>query len=156
MSRRRKKQGKSFQQRQAERKQHEQQREPSVDDVLTEMATKYTCSTETARDFAGQCSDRLDDLEYDLDCSRIARDFWSEAPAHTASLADALRELTAEHERHAAVLADLHRRMIELTNNEAVHHHLDPPGDYRDQFRLRLFPDPEQRPVQNHAVSGDH
>jgi len=46
--------------------------------------------------------------------------------------------------------------MIELTNNEAVHHHLDPPGHYRDQLRLRLFPDPEQRPVQNHAVSGDH
>jgi hypothetical protein len=156
MSRRRKKQGKSFQQRQAERKQHGQQREPSLEDVLAEMAAKYTCSTETARDFAGQCSDRLEDLEYDLDCSRIARDFWSDAPAHTAPLADALRELTAEHERHAEVLADLHRRLIELTNDDTVHHHLDPPGHYRDQLRLRLFPDPEQRPVQNHAVSGDH
>lgn len=157
MSRRRKKQGKSFQQRQAERKQREQQDQQELDEIVENMAMTYTCSTGTARDFADRCSDRLDDLEYELDCTRIATDFWSDAPAHTASLVDALRALTIEHQRHAAAIADLHRRLVELANDEAIHHHLDqPPGHYKNQLRLRLFTPPEQRPVQNHALSADH
>jgi hypothetical protein len=79
------------------------------------------------------------------------------APSHAAPLVDALRELAAEHERHAAAIADLHHRMVELTNNEEIHHHLDqPPGHYQNQLRLRLFTAPEHRPVQNHALSADH
>ncbi len=157
MSRRRKKQGKSFQQRQAERKQREQQDEQDLDEIVENMAATYTCSTETARDFADRCSDRLEEQEYEINCSRIAIDFWSEAPAHAAPLLDALRQLAAEHERHAAAIADLQHRMTELTNTEAIHHHLDqPPGHYQNQLRLRLFTAPEQRPVQNHALSADH
>ena len=157
MSRRRKKQGKSFQQRQAERKQRERQDAEELDDVVDAMATTFTCSTETARDFADRCGDRLDDLGYELDCSRVALDFWSDAPPHLAPLVAGLRELIAEHERHAAVLADLRRRMTEIANDESVHHHLDQePGHYHDQLRLRLFTSPEHRPVQNHAVSADH
>jgi hypothetical protein len=157
MSRRRKKQGKSFQQRQAERKQRERQDDQELHEIVETMAATYTCSTETARDFADRCSDRLDDQEYELDCTNIAIDFWSEAPAHAAPLVDALRELAAEHERHTAAIANLQRRMVELTNDTAIHHHLDqPPGHYRDQLRLRLFTAPEHRPVQNPALSADH
>jgi hypothetical protein len=157
MSRRRKKQGKSFQQRQAERKQRERQDEQEVDEIVENMAATYTCSTETARDFADRCSDRLQDQEYEIDCTRIAIDFWSEAPAHAAPLLDALRELAAEQERHDAAIADLRRRMAELANNEAIHHHLDrSPSHYQNQLRLHLFTAPEQRPVQNHALSADH
>ena len=157
MSRRRKKQGKSFQQRQAERKQREQQDHHELDEIVQNMAATYTCSTETARDFADRCSDRLDDLEYELDCTRIAVDFWSETPDHAAPLVDVLRELAAEHERHAAAIVDLRSRMVELTNNEGIHHHLDqPPEHYQNQLRLRLFTAPEHRPVQNHALSADH
>ncbi|HEU4731381.1 MAG TPA: hypothetical protein VFT22_25985 [Kofleriaceae bacterium] len=157
MSRRRKKQGKSFQQRQAERKQRERQGEQELDEIVGNMAATYTCSTETARDFADRCSDRLEDQEYEIDCTRTAIDFWSEAAAHAAPLLDALRELAAEQERHDAVIADLQRRMTELANNEAIHHHLDqPPTHYQNQLRLRLFTAPEQRPVQNPAVSADH
>jgi hypothetical protein len=146
MSRRRKKQGKSFQQRQAERKQREQQQLQELDEIVESMAMRYTCSTETARDFAEQCSERLDDLAYDLDCSKIVLDFWSEAPAHATPLIDALRELVAEHERHASALVDLHRRLIELTNDQAIHHHLDQsPGHYQNQLRRRLFTPPELR-----------
>jgi hypothetical protein len=156
MSRRRKKEGKSFQQRQAERKQREQQQHQELDEIVEDMAMRYTCSTATARDFADRCSDQLDDLEYELDCSRIAMDFWSDAPAHSARLVDALRELVAEHGRHAAVIADLHRRMLELANDEVAHHHLDQSREhYQDQLRLRLFTAPELRPVQDHAISAD-
>ena len=157
MSRRRKKQGKSFQQRQAERKQRDRQDQHELDEMVEQLAATYTCSTETARDFADRCGDRLDDVEYQLDCTRVAIDFWSEAPSHAAPLVDALRELAAEHERHAAAIADLHHRMVELTNNEEIHHHLDqPPGHYQNQLRLRLFTAPEHRPVENHALSADH
>jgi hypothetical protein len=156
MVRRRKKQGKSFQQRQAERKEREQQQRSELDAIVEDMAMRYTCSTETARDFADRCSDQLDDLEYELDCSRIAIDFWSDAPAHAAPLVDVLRQLAAEHERHAAVIADLHRRLIELANDEAVHHDLDQsPEHYQDQLRLRLFTAPELRQVEDHAISAD-
>jgi hypothetical protein len=157
MSRRRKKQGKSFQQRQVERKEREQEQQRELDEIVEDMAMRYTCALETARDFADRCSDQLDDLEYELDCSKIAIDFWSNAPAHTSALVDALRELAAEQERHAAVIADLHRRMIELATNEAVHHHLEdePPEYYHDQLRLRLFTAPELRPAEDRAISAD-
>lgn len=157
MSRRRKKQGKSFQQRQTERKQRERQDEQELDDIVDNLAMTYACSTETARDFASRCGDRLDDLDYDLDFVRIAVDFWAAAPAHAAPLTDALRELAAEHERHAAAITDLRHRMIALTNNEAIHHHLDqPPEYYQNQLRLRLFTAPAQPAVQHHEMSPDH
>jgi hypothetical protein len=156
MSRRRKKQGKSFQQRKVERTQRDQQRQQEIDAIIGDMATRYTCSMETARDFADRCSDQLDEMEYELDCTRVAIDFWSDAPPHAAPLVDALRELVAEHERHAAVIVDLHRRMSELTTDEAVHHHLDePPEYYENELRLRLFTPPEFRPVEVDAIAAD-
>ena len=157
MSRRRKKQGKSFQQRQVEREQREEQQQRELDEIVGDMAMRYTCALETARDFADRCSDQLDDMEYELDCSRLAIDFWSDAPAHTAPLVNALRELAAEHERHGAVIADLHRRMIEIASNEAVHHHLDEESReyYEDQLRLRLFTAPELLPTEDQAISAD-
>src|SRR5262245_36930271 len=112
MSRRRKTQGKSSQQRQAARKQRERQQQQELDAIVEDMAMVYTCSVETSRDFADRCSDQLDDMEYEIDCNKVALDFWSDAPANAAPLVDALRELAAEQERHAAVIADLHRRMI--------------------------------------------
>jgi hypothetical protein len=136
------------------RKQLEHQQQRELDEIVQDMAMRYTCATETARDFADRCSDQLDDLEYELDCSRIAIDFWSEAPAHTALLVNALRELAAEYERHAAVVADLHRRMSELANSEAVQHHLEKsPEHYQDELRLRLFTAPELRPAQDRDLS---
>lgn len=157
MSRRRKKPGKSFQQRQTERKQRAQGDDQELDEIVTNMATTYTCSTEIARDFADRCGDRLEDLDFDLDCNQIALDFWAEAPTHAAPLVDALRALAAEHQRHAATIADLRDRLVELTNNQAVHHHLDrSPEHYQNQLRIRLFTTPEREPVQNPALSGDH
>jgi hypothetical protein len=156
MSRRRKKQGKSFQQRKGERNQREQQRQRELDAIVEDLATRYTCSVETARDFADRCSDQLDDMEYELDCTRVAVDFWSDAPSHTAPLVEALRELVAEHERHAAAIAALHGRMSELASDEAVHHHLDePPEYYEDELRLRLFTPPELRPVEVDSIAAD-
>jgi hypothetical protein len=158
MSKRRKKQGKTFQQRQTERKLRDQQERLERDTVVEDMAAKYSCSTETARDFAHQCGDHLDEFEYYFDCASVALDFWSEAPTAKAKpVVDALRELAAELERHHSVIDDLHGRLIQLANDASVHEHLEQPAEhYQQQLRLRLFPDPDPRPVQNHAASRDY
>jgi hypothetical protein len=150
MARRRKQQGKTFQQRQTERKLREQDKKQELDTMVEDMAATFTCSVEVARDFADQCNNRLDDLDYDLACGRTALDFWADAPSHAAPLVEALRELMAERERHAAALVELRKRLLALTSNDAVHHHLSLPAEhYQNQIRLRLFPEPEPRPVQN-------
>lgn len=154
MTRRRKQQGKTFQQRQTERKLRAQHNKQELDTIVEDMAAIFACSLEAARDFADQCNNRLDDLDYDLACGRTALDFWADAPSHAAPLVEALRELVAERERHAAVLVELRQRLRELTRNDAVHHHLVLPAEhYQNQIRIRLFPESGPRPVQNCAVS---
>jgi hypothetical protein len=131
---------KTFQQRQTESRQRDAQDRVVVED----MASKFTCSNAIARDFAEQCEERIADLDFDLICSRLALDFWSEPPEPARPLIDALRELEAERQRHFDALTRLGERLRELTGGDVAHHHLALPGThYQQKIRDRLFPDLE-------------
>ena len=129
---------KTFQQRQTERHLTEQHDR----DVVEDIAAQFTCSNAIARDFAGQCDERLVDLDFDLLCSELAVDFWASTPDTTRALVDALGELRAERRRHREALAQLGARLRDLTGGDVPHHHLDLPIEhYREQVRVRLFSD---------------
>jgi hypothetical protein len=131
---------KTFQQRQTERRLAEERDRAIVED----MAKKYTCSNSIAHDFAGQCEERLDDLDFDLLCSKMALDFWADPPEAAKPVVDLLRELEAERRRYRDVLTGLRERLLELTKSEPAHHHLPLPiAHYQQQVRDLLFGDPD-------------
>ena len=133
---------KTFQQRQTERR-HRQREVEQEQAIVEDMASKFSCSNGVARDFAGQCEERLVDLDFDLLCSQLALGFWASPPERARPVVDILRELTDERQRHRDVLARLRERLLDFTRSEATHHHLDRPIEhYRQQVRQRLFPDP--------------
>lgn len=147
---------KTFQQRQTERRLREE-REDKDRAVVEDMASRFSCSDGVALDFAGQCEERLVDLDFDLICSKLALDFWADPPDAAHPVVDLLRELESERQRHRDALTQLRQRLLELTKNAAAHHHLPVPIErYQEQVRDRLFPDLKLRPVQNPAVSGEH
>lgn len=131
---------KTFQQRQTERHHRPAEQDRAI---VEDMASKFSCSNGVARDFAGQCEERLVDLDFDLLCSQLALDFWSSPPERARSVVDVLRELADERQRHRDALAQLRERLLDFTRSEATHHHLDLPIEhYRQQVRQALFPDP--------------
>jgi hypothetical protein len=131
---------KTFQQRQTERRQREANQDR---DIVEDMASKFSCSNGVARDFAGQCEERLVDLDFDLLCSQIALDFWVSPPERARPVVEILRELADERQRHRDAIARLRERLLDFTRTEATHHHLDHPIEhYRQQVRQALFPDP--------------
>jgi len=120
------------------------------------MASRFSCSSGVAKDFAGQCEERLVDLDFDLLCSELALGFWADPPEAARPVVDALRELEAERRRHMAALSQLRERLLELTKGAAAHQHLSLPiSHYQGLVRDRLFPDLKLRPVQNPADSGE-
>lgn len=132
-------QTKTFQQRQTERRQREEQDRAVVED----MASKYTCSNGVARDFAGQCEERLVDVDFDLLCSTLALGFWASPPERARPVVDVLRELADERQRYRDALARFRDRLIDFTRSEATHQHLDLPIEhYQQQVRQALFPGP--------------
>lgn len=143
---RRKKQNKThvktFQQRQTEQ-QHRQRELNQEQAIVEDMAAKFSCSNGIARDFAGQCEERLASLDFDLLCSTLALDFWASPPEGARPVVDALRELAAERQRHRDALARLRDRLLGFTRSDATHQHLALPIEhYRQQVRQALFPDP--------------
>jgi len=131
---------KTFQQRQTERRLAEERERSIVED----MASKYTCSNGVARDFAGQCEERLDDLDFDLLCSKLALDFWADPSNQAHPVVDLLREVEAERRRYHAALTKLRERLLDHTKSEQAHHHLGLPIEhYRQQVRERIFSDPD-------------
>ena len=131
---------KTFQQRQTERRQLEANQDR---DIVEDMASKFSCSNGVARDFAGQCEERLVDLDFDLLCSQLALDFWASPPERARPVVEILRELADERQRHRDAIARLRERLLDFTRSEATHHHLDHPIEhYRQQVRHALFPDP--------------
>ena len=131
---------KTFQQRQTERRQRDVEQDRAI---VEDMASKFSCSNGVARDFAGQCEERLVDLDFDLLCSQLALDFWASPPERARPVADVLRELADERQRHRDAIARLRERLLDFTRSEATHHHLDLPLEhYRQQVRQALFPDP--------------
>jgi hypothetical protein len=140
MARRHNKTAKTFQQRQAERRQREEQ---ETTNLVEEMASHYSCSVAIARDFAEQCTLCLDDLDFDLACNQLALDFWSSPPAQAQPIVELLREIAAERQRHADALASIRERLQQLSDGPTTHHHLPlPPEHYQRHIRDRLYPDP--------------
>ncbi len=109
-------------------------------DVVADTAAVFTCSKEIADDFAYQCHSRAEDLEMDLDFTRVALDIWHDQPGQGSALTDLLTALAAERERHLAAILELGRRFDALAAQD-IHEHLDPAEKYRDYVRQRLFPD---------------
>ena len=109
--------------------------------VVEDMASRFTCSNSIAGDFAGQCAERINDLEFDLLCSRISLDFWEAQPETEHSVAEVLRDLDAEGQRHLRALVRLRERLLALSTSAAPNQHLKLPIEHcREQVRLRLFP----------------
>lgn len=149
MARQQKKPAKTFQQRQSERKQREDQ---ETTELVEEMASRYSCSVGIARDFVEQCTLRLDDLDFDLACNQLALDFWSSPPEPAQPIIELLHEIAVERRRHAEALTSIRERLTQLSDERATHHHLPLPLDhYEHQIRDRLYPEPGPRPVQNQA-----
>jgi hypothetical protein len=146
---------KTFQQRQTER--HQRDLEQAKDRaIVEEMASKYSCSNGVALDFAGQCEERLVDVDFDLLCSDLALGFWADPPEPARPVVDLLRELAAERRRYHGAITEIRTRLLALTKGDPVHHHLPQPIEhYEAKVRDRLFPKLELRPVQNRAASGD-
>lgn len=107
--------------------------------MVEEMAAKYTCSTEIARDFGNQCDGRLEDVEFDLACSGLALDFWSPSLRRHTRLVALLTNLAIEQGRHAQALTDLRQGFRELAAEAAEHEHLEPAANYRAMLQRRLF-----------------
>jgi hypothetical protein len=144
---------KTFQQRQTERHLADAQDRTIVED----MAKKYTCTNSIAHDFAGQCHDRITDVDFDLICNQLALDFWADPPEAARPVVDVLRELEAERRRHLTVLTQLQERFLVFTRTNPIHEHLSLPIEhYQVQVRDRLFPDLALPTVQNLAPAGDH
>jgi hypothetical protein len=144
---------KTFQQRQTERQQADAQDRAIVED----MAKHYTCTNSIAREFAGQCEERIVDVDFDLLCSGLALDFWADPSDAARPVVNILRELEAERRRYLAALTQLRERLLDTTKSNAVHQHLPLPIEhYQEQVRDRLFPDLALRPVQKLAASHDH
>jgi hypothetical protein len=143
---------KTFQQRQTERHLEDAQDRAIVEN----MAKNYTCTNSIAHDFAGQCEERLVDLDFDLLCSKLALDFWADPPEAARPVVDVLRDLEAERQRYLAALNQLRERLLELTRTNAVHEHLPLPIEqYQQRVRDRLFPNLTLRPVQDPAAVRD-
>lgn len=144
---------KTFQQRQTEQRLSDDKDRAVVED----MASRFSCSSGVAKDFAGQCEERLVDLDFDLLCSELALDFWVDPPAAALPVIETLRELEDERRRYRAALYQLRERLLELTKGAAAHHHLSLPiSHYQGLVRDRLFPELKLRLVQNPAVSCEH
>ena len=117
MARQQKKPAKTFQQRQSERKQREDQ---ETTELVEEMASRYSCSVGIGHDFVEQCTLRLDDLEFDLACNQLALDFWSSPPEPAQPTIQLLYEIAAVRRRHANALTSIRERLNQLSGERRV------------------------------------
>ena len=73
----------------AEKAQRRERREDQdLANVIADMTARFTCLVELARDFAGQCKTRLDDVDFDLSSTHLAIEFWSGRPGPAQLAAD--------------------------------------------------------------------
>lgn len=130
---------------QERRRRQERADEQLFDDVASDTAAVFTCSRSTAEDFAGQCADRLEELDADIQFNQVAAEIWSGRPGRAGELAAALAALCTERERQRDAMTALCDRFEALARDEAFDEHLDPVAQWREFIRQRLFPDPPSR-----------
>ncbi len=125
------------------RQQHERQQEHNV---VEHSAATLSCAAATAADFAGQCTQDLEDLDRDLPYLRLALEIWREQPQSTTeALLAALEELLSERLRHQQALNQIGQQLEHLAADPSLHIHLDPIERYRELVRQRLFPQPPEK-----------
>lgn len=112
--------------------------------AVEDTTSRFTCTTGVARDFADQCEQRVEDVEFDLVCTRLALEMWSPVPSVTARpVVELLHEVLAERERHHEALMQLGQRLDEYAQRD-IHEHLEPMEQYAELVFKRLFePSPD-------------
>lgn len=127
----------------ARRKQRHQRRQQNSD-VAKDTAGIFTCDFETARDFANQCEERSEDLDFDIAFSKLAYDIWLPHADRASHLATALAEFLSEKQRHLDAISAFRRRFADIAAQTSpdTHQHLEPLDPYLNLVRERLFPDP--------------
>ena len=122
------------------RQQRDRQRQEQ-DNVVLDSAATLSCAAETAADFAGQCADQEEQLQFDLSFLNLALEVWGERPEpSTQPLLSALEELRQEHQRHLHALQSLGAQLQQLAEDPSLHNiHLGPIERYQQLVRDRLF-----------------
>lgn len=126
----------------AKERRKEKQLADDVASAVEDTASRFTCTTGVAQDFADQCEQRIEDIEFDLVCTRLALEMWSSVPSETARpVVELLREVLAERERHQQALIRLGERLDECAQR-GIHEHLEPMEQYAELVYKRLFEPP--------------
>lgn len=132
--------------RRAQERREQRRAEEDVAAAVVDTASRFTCTTGVAQDFADQCEQRTQDLDFDLACNRLALEMWEPALSDGARPVVALlRELAAERERHRDALVQLQVRLDEYAQRE-IHEHLEPVEQYQELVFRRLF-QPDEEPA---------
>jgi hypothetical protein len=115
--------------------------------AVEDTTSRFTCTTGVAKDFADQCEQRIEDLEFDLVCTRLALEMWNPVTSVTARpVVELLREVLAERERHHHALMQLGQRLDEYAQR-GIHEHLEPMEQYAELVFKRLFEPPSDLDV---------
>jgi hypothetical protein len=61
----------------AKERRKEKQLAEDVAAAVEDTASRFTCTTGVAQDFADQCEQRFEDIEFDLACTRLALEMWN-------------------------------------------------------------------------------
>lgn len=151
---RRPKPAKTFQQRQTEKRKREDLEEQDRA-IVEDTAARFTCSNQLAADFAQQCENRIEELDYDLALSELAASLWAASPHATQPVVAVLADIEAERRRYQAALLELRARLLPLTGEHGPHYHL--PVDRAHAQRVvrdKLLPNVTSRPVEISATPG--
>ena len=128
----------------AKHQRQEQRQRQEEQAVVHHIAGAFTSDVSIAREFADQCSDRLEVLGSDVECGQLAVELWDGRPEPVVEL---LRQIAAEWERHSEVMEDLFYRFCEIANSGAEPVRLGGAIDhYREIVRRRLFEPPPATP----------
>lgn len=112
---------------------------------IHETAERFTCTSDVALTLAEDCAERIEELAYDLERSRLAVGIWTTAPAsdNVKRVIALISEVAAEQERHLRAIASLGQRLDEYAALE-IHEHLDPIESVAELVYRRLFLAPRE------------
>lgn len=112
---------------------------------IHETAQRFTCRSDVALTFAEDCAQRMEELAYDFERSRLAVEIWTTAPGpdNVKRVVAQLSEVAAEQERHLRAIASLVERLDEYAALE-VHEHLDPIEPIAELVYRRLYVAPPE------------
>ncbi len=104
---------------------------------MLQTTARFVCPTEICRDFAEQCATRNVDLQVDISFSQVAVEMWASPKDELRPVADLMRELLEERQRHQANLKAISARLREFQAKD-LHDHLEPREHYRDFIERRM------------------